>query len=158
MKVRNLPVPIWKRKQYAEKITGKGLTLDLDEEKRLHKTILELIDKQQISSAHDISEGGLAVCLAEKAMISGDLGCEVTTDVTIGKLFGESQSRVVLSCKPENTKYVEKLCKDNNLYCEKLGKVVENSFLIKDYVDTRTDMLFAAYESAIPELMNKPGV
>ena len=145
-------------KQYAEKITGKGLTLDLDEEKRLHKTILELIDKQQISSAHDISEGGLAVCLAEKAMISGDLGCEVTTDVTIGKLFGESQSRVVLSCKPENTKYVEKLCKDNNLYCEKLGKVVENSFLIKDYVDTRTDMLFAAYESAIPELMNKPGV
>jgi phosphoribosylformylglycinamidine synthase len=142
-------------KKYSGKITGQGLTLDIDEEKRLHKTILSLIDSKKINSAHDISEGGLAVCLAEKSLLSEQLGCEIDTDVTIGKLFGESQSRVVVSCSPGNSDEIENICKQNSLYCEKLGKVVKSNFLIKDYIDTRIDQLKEAYEGAIPLLMNK---
>lgn len=144
-------------KQYAGKITGKGLTLDIDEEIRLQKTILELINNQDINSAHDISEGGLAICLAEKSMLSGTLGCEVSTEISIGKLFGESQSRVVITCDKNNSSKIEDLCKTNNLYFEKLGKVIDNNFLIKDYIDTRVDQLINAYEGAIPEIMNKKG-
>lgn len=144
-------------KQYSGKITGKGLVLDLDEEKRLQSTVLNLISEEKINSAHDISEGGLAICLAEKAILSNELGCHIETEISIGKLFGESQSRVVITCNRNYSNDIEKICKDNNLYFEKIGKVVKSDFLIKDYIDTRVDQLINAYEGAIPEIMNSKG-
>ena len=80
--------------------------LNMDAEKALHDCVLALIRGGLVQSAHDCSDGGLAVALAESAM-SGPgrpLGAVVT--LALGRLrkdavlFGESQSRVVLSAKP----------------------------------------------------------
>jgi phosphoribosylformylglycinamidine synthase II len=75
---------------------------DLEEEYLLQQTVLKLITDQRIRSAHDISEGGLFACLLESAM-THDLGFEIRTDEKIRKdafLFGEAQSRVIVSVNP----------------------------------------------------------
>jgi phosphoribosylformylglycinamidine synthase II len=75
---------------------------ELEEEARLQQTILHLINIKVINSAHDISEGGLFTCLLESAM-NNHLGFSIATDEAIRKdayLFGEAQSRVVVSVNP----------------------------------------------------------
>ncbi|CAG4992081.1 Phosphoribosylformylglycinamidine synthase subunit PurL [Dyadobacter sp. CECT 9275] len=77
---------------------------DLDEEFSVQAAIRKLILSGLVVSVHDVSDGGLFVALAESAMPS-TLGFEVSTDTNFRKdayLFGESQSRVLVSIKPEN--------------------------------------------------------
>jgi len=77
---------------------------DLQEEYGVHSAVKELIQKGLIESAHDCSDGGLFITLAESAM-AGKLGFDIDTDGSIRKdafLFGEGQSRIVVTVKPEN--------------------------------------------------------
>ncbi len=72
---------------------------DIDKEYQLHKTIRQLIMRHLISSAHDVSEGGLFFALLEAAM-GYELGFDITTDAEIRPdafLFGEAQGRVIVS-------------------------------------------------------------
>ncbi|MCS6935058.1 MAG: phosphoribosylformylglycinamidine synthase subunit PurL [Chitinophagales bacterium] len=76
---------------------------DLKTECEVQAAIRSLIYEQLIVSAHDVSEGGLFVALLESAM-AGKKGFEIETSGEIRKdafLFGEAQSRVVVSVKPE---------------------------------------------------------
>lgn len=76
---------------------------DLDEEYEVQETIKMLIRGEMIHSAHDVSDGGLFITLLESAMPQG-LGFDIATDESFRKdayLFGESQSRVIVSVKPE---------------------------------------------------------
>jgi phosphoribosylformylglycinamidine synthase subunit PurL len=76
---------------------------DLEEECQLQKTVYRLIGAKLIKSAHDISEGGLFACLLESAM-PGNLGFSIHTDNEIrtdATLFGEAQSRVVVTVNPD---------------------------------------------------------
>lgn len=73
--------------------------MDLDEEFRMQNAIQGLINEKLIVSAHDVSDGGLFVTLIESAM-QNDLGFDILTDSEVridAFLFGESQSRVVVS-------------------------------------------------------------
>jgi phosphoribosylformylglycinamidine synthase len=82
---------------------------DMDEEYKLQQTVLRLIGMGLVKSAHDISEGGLFACLLESSM-PGDLGFSISTGEGIRKdavLFGESQSRVVVSVNPDVAKLFE---------------------------------------------------
>ena len=75
---------------------------DLKEEFQLQRTVKRLISEKLIKSAHDISEGGLFACLLESSMADG-LGFSIHTGNDIRKdatLFGEAQSRVVVSVNP----------------------------------------------------------
>jgi len=78
--------------------------LDLANAKRIHDAVLEFIHHGWVKSAHDCSEGGLAVALAECCMSNGDalLGATIELPISAAALFGESQSRVVLSATPAN--------------------------------------------------------
>jgi len=73
---------------------------------------LEIIRKGWVKSAHDCSEGGLAVALAECCMTNGDAMTGAKIDLgTIGKrldaaLFGETQSRVIVSCAPQDVERI----------------------------------------------------
>lgn len=74
---------------------------DLTTEVNVQKAVKALISEQVVSSAHDVSEGGLFITLLECAM-AGKKGFEIETDPDIRKdafLFGESQSRVVVTVK-----------------------------------------------------------
>src|SRR3546814_10543550 len=76
---------------------------DLDKEFEVQQAIKNLILENLIDSAHDVSDGGLYISLLESAM-PRNLGFDINSDVNIRKdafLFGEAQSRVVVSVKPE---------------------------------------------------------
>jgi phosphoribosylformylglycinamidine synthase subunit PurL len=76
---------------------------DLATEVKVQNAIKDLIDEQVIMSAHDVSEGGLFVTLLESAM-AGKKGFEIETESEVRKdayLFGEAQSRVVVSVNPD---------------------------------------------------------
>jgi phosphoribosylformylglycinamidine synthase subunit PurL len=103
---------------------------NLDEEFRLHEAVSLLIKNKLIASAHDISEGGLFVTLAESAF-TGKMGFNVSQKaIQIRKdafWFGEAQGRAVVTVKPENVEAFEKLLK---IYFEKLGIVTEDTLTV----------------------------
>lgn len=107
---------------------------ELDEEFELQKNIQALIAENLVASVHDISEGGLFVTLMESGMV-GDLGFTVNTDPTFRKdayLFGEAQSRVVVSVKPRNELAFLQFLEKQNIAHTQLGKVFGNKITIDD--------------------------
>jgi phosphoribosylformylglycinamidine synthase subunit PurL len=85
--------------------------MDLAFAKRLSDFVLEIIRKGWVKSAHDCSEGGLAVALAECCMTNGDAMVGATSiwdarERLDAALFGETQSRVIVSCAPENVERI----------------------------------------------------
>lgn len=99
--------------------------LNLDEELALHQAILHLIGEKLIQSAHDVSDGGLLVTLAESSF-PHELGFEIFADTKVRRdafLFGESQSRVVISLKKEDEPRLVSALKKLNVTFSKLGFV-----------------------------------
>jgi phosphoribosylformylglycinamidine synthase len=98
--------------EYLKRIhkTKKGAPprMDLAYAKRIHDAVLDFIRQGWVKSAHDCSEGGVAVALAECCMTNGDamLGATVDLPATAAALFGESQSRVVLTASPANAEKI----------------------------------------------------
>jgi phosphoribosylformylglycinamidine synthase subunit PurL len=137
------------------KIIGDAPDCDLKEEKRLQKTILKLIGEGTINSAHDCSEGGMAICLAEKAIKShGELGANIDlAGNTAGKLFGETQTRVVVSLASDQVEGMKSVCKEFGMEFSKLGTVTNNVFEIKDCVSTDVAQLRETFEGVIPGYM-----
>jgi phosphoribosylformylglycinamidine synthase len=77
---------------------------DLDEEYEVHQAVKKVIASGFVESAHDCSDGGLFVTLVESGMKNG-LGFDISTDKNIRKdafLFGEAQSRVVVTVKKDD--------------------------------------------------------
>ncbi|MCX7735990.1 MAG: phosphoribosylformylglycinamidine synthase subunit PurL [Candidatus Kapabacteria bacterium] len=132
---------------------GKCPQLNLEEEGILQKTILTAIKRDLINSAHDCSEGGLAICLAEKSIFSKNkLGAEIKLNYhSFGSLFGESQSRIIVTISPEKENEFNILCRNNNLECYYLGVVSKNSFIIDGVIETTNEELVKVYEEAIPK-------
>lgn len=98
---------------------------DLDEEYNVHKAVKGLVKNKLIASAHDVSEGGLFISLLESAM-PNDLGFEIETDIDIRKdafLFGESQSRVVVSVAPAKEEAFVKIMEKSGVRFLLLGVV-----------------------------------
>ncbi|MEX0811404.1 MAG: phosphoribosylformylglycinamidine synthase subunit PurL [Chitinophagales bacterium] len=125
---------------------------DLDEEFQLQKNIQQLIKKQLINSAHDVSEGGIWITLLESAM-SGDKGFQIQCSDKVRKdafLFSESQSRVVVSVTPSLKEEFEDFLRNNAQGFEQIGLVTENTVIIdlEPYGYTKDWKLL--YETAIP--------
>ncbi|QUH19931.1 phosphoribosylformylglycinamidine synthase subunit PurL [Alkaliphilus sp. B6464] len=122
--------------EYLAEIHGleKGKISDVNFalERRLHKLILDANDKKLLQSAQDVSEGGLAVALAECAM-ENEMGVEVKLDSELRKdiaLFGESQSRFIISVRPENLNTIKELIAENKIPNTVLGTIGGESFKI----------------------------
>ncbi|MDR2174548.1 MAG: phosphoribosylformylglycinamidine synthase subunit PurL [Synergistaceae bacterium] len=103
---------------------GEVPVLDFEREKRLHSFLAEAAKRRLLASAHDCSEGGLSVALAESA-IQGNLGAAL--DWTDGvspaaALFGESQSRAVVSVSPDKWEETKALLEKHGLPCTPLGR------------------------------------
>ena len=107
---------------------------DLDEEYLVQRQVAELIREGLIASAHDASEGGLFVALMESAM-AGDLGFDLTTDSEIRPdafLFGESQSRIVVTVHPDqDDRFVDSMMR-NAVEFDLLGHVTKGSISVDD--------------------------
>lgn len=111
---------------------GKISDVNFALERRLHKLILDANDKKLLQSAQDIAEGGLAVALAECSM-ENEMGIEVKLDSELRKdiaLFGESQSRFIISVRPENLNTIKELIAENKIPSTVLGTIGGEKFKI----------------------------
>ncbi len=143
--------------QQTKQILGDAPAIDLTAEKSLQALCIELSARSLISSAHDCSEGGLAVGLAEALIASASqLGATLTQYAvhTIRPdfaLFGETQSRMVISCHPTNLERIQKLAVQYGVPAKRLGAVEQGSTLnICDNINITVQELRQAYRSAIP--------
>ncbi len=115
-------------------ITGDAPHLNLYEEHTVQKMMLSLIRDGFVQSAHDVSDGGLAICLAESALFSDGLGVDVTLAPhehlrLDALLFGEAQSRIVFSASPGNRAFIEKAIEHRGVKLSHLGTVTDDGNL-----------------------------
>ncbi len=107
---------------------------DLIEEKNLIALLQSLHKERLLSSCHDISEGGMAVCLAESA-IQGRIGFEINFASAAqrfeGLLFSEAPGRVVVSVRPQSLPEVWKLAQAFNIEVHELGQVGGRDMVIR---------------------------
>jgi len=150
--------------EYLHKIKGVEYSpapyFNIEEEVLLQKYVAGLIREKVIRSAHDVSEGGLFITLAESAF-PGGLGFDVTAaNAGIRKdayWFGESQSRVVVSVDPGKAEAFKKAL--GSLPYEKIGVVTNGSFKVdgQDWGNVsawkeKYDNTIANYMSQLAEL------
>ena len=109
-------------------------SFNLEEEFVIQQSIKKIIDESLVSSVHDISEGGLFVTLMESAM-PNNLGFRIDTDSNFRKdayLFGESQSRIVLSVTTDKEDALVNYLNSHNVSFSKLGEVTGGSIEVDD--------------------------
>jgi phosphoribosylformylglycinamidine synthase II len=146
-------------------VAGAPPRIDLDRERALIEALLEAIRSGLVASAHDTSEGGLAVALAECAMM--DREAMHGADVDLGAwhllpmralLFGEAQGRVVVSTsEPARVLAVAKV---HGVPAREIGRVRGAGEPLRVRVGARTfeaplDRLASAYHDAIPRIMER---
>ncbi|MEF3302460.1 phosphoribosylformylglycinamidine synthase subunit PurL [Paenibacillus sp. GYB003] len=138
---------------------GRPPQIDLEAESRLLNAVLGAIQKGLVASAHDLSEGGLAVALAESA-ISGRIGAKVNVETALRPdfaLFSESQSRILLSASPDQAAELEAWIAQNGVPVAKLGTVQGDQVQIeingKPAIQSPVAQLEKVWKDAIPCLM-----
>ncbi|GHV47341.1 hypothetical protein FACS1894204_10630 [Synergistales bacterium] len=139
---------------------GEVPVLDFAKEKALYEFLAEAADKELLSSAHDCADGGLAVALAESA-IQGGVGVSLAWEEkgisTAAALFGESQSRAVVSFASKNKDSVEALLKKHSVPFTPLGMTGGEDFSIKlngeMIISRAVSELARVWDRSIPEIM-----
>lgn len=104
---------------------GRVPRIDLELEKKVQQCCLEAIRKGIVKSAHDCSEGGLAVALAE-CCISGNTGARVELKEGFRKdalLFGETQSRILVTLREEKLPVLLDIANRVGISCQQIGRV-----------------------------------
>ncbi|MFQ5596772.1 MAG: phosphoribosylformylglycinamidine synthase subunit PurL [Nitrospiria bacterium] len=140
--------------------------LDFEKEKRVQAMVLEAVQSGFLTSAHDCSEGGLAVALAESCLLSSPpLGGMITLQTqTIrmdGYLFGESQSRILVTVKDEYLAQVKNLIQEKALPYTLLGKTggkglrisIENQ--VPPLLDVSMEAMRSAYAGGLKGFFEK---
>ncbi len=124
---------------------------DLEAETRLHRALWALAREGVLSSAHDLSEGGLGVSLAE-CCIAGEVGLDASgyegaSDPTA--LFGEAHGRAVIGVRPEHVQRVAEVARDAQLRLERLGTARGDRLVLGTTMDLPVEGLAAAYHGRL---------
>jgi phosphoribosylformylglycinamidine synthase len=143
------------------KKTGLCPTLNLDAELKLHQSLKALADQKLLQSAHDCSDGGFAVALAESCFTGAtheekSLGAVVTLPGEgrlDGRLFGEAQSRVIVSLKPADAAKAEETLKNFGVPFEKIGTVGGDDLVIGKEVKVGISRLSDLFFTSIEKMM-----
>ena len=150
--------------EYAKEILGTlwgyPPEVDLEKEAELQKAVVEMIQQQLLDSAHDCSDGGIAVALAEKAFAKG-VGARV--NLASGglfaefALFGEDASRIVISCDPASVARIKEVTGKHNVTADVIGETTPETLEIsldgRIVVSSTVKDLNAAYESALESVL-----
>ena len=132
--------------------------IDLSVEIAVQRVCLQAIREGIARSAHDLSEGGLAVALAEACM-SGPgeaLGAEIEMEAAIRPdawLFGESQSRILLSVRRKHVGRLRDMARDADVPCATLGEVRGRRLRIGTLIDVSTADLRHTWTTALADRM-----
>ena len=130
--------------------------LDLDAESKLHRFLQECSRHNLLASSHDLSDGGLAVALAECA-IAGGLGFHVTVPVTDlpphVALFSESASRAVVAAREGRDGQLDVLAADHGVPLRRIGATGGSRLRFEGLFEAELTDALVVYEGAIPKLM-----
>ena len=139
--------------------TGAPPPVDLPAEWRNGRFLLSAIQNAQAGAVHDISRGGLAVCLAEMVLRSG-VGMEIADPgegALHALLFGEDQARYVLTCDPEVAALLWANAEGAGVPLRRLGTVGGDRLVIGSAIDLALDALWRAHEEWLPDYMDAAG-
>ncbi|MFZ5825799.1 MAG: phosphoribosylformylglycinamidine synthase subunit PurL [Bacillota bacterium] len=156
-------------------VAGDAPELNLEFEARLQKAVLAAIHEGIVTAAHDVAEGGVAVALAEMAIaaVPGARGCQTNIFATAGRidanLFGETQSRILLTASRDNMMRLRSILIENGIPHRLVGDVtddglfrmavlqpgVESEFVFRrqEIIHLSVDELEKAHKEAIPQWM-----
>jgi phosphoribosylformylglycinamidine synthase II len=114
---------------------GRPPEIDIEREKKMHDAVRSAIRLGEVRSAHDLAEGGLLVALAECAIGGAKhLGATVTLDFPHDRLdallLGESQSRAILTTRPENASALLSLLERRGVPARRIGTVNGNELIV----------------------------
>jgi phosphoribosylformylglycinamidine synthase II len=162
----------------AGRLGGPPPRIDLEAEKKLQRLVLELARAHVLSSAHDVSDGGIAVALAECCTTSRDgtlIGAHVTlpgasaaSDATAtpvaATLFGEAPSRVIVSMPKDRADDVMKRARDAGVPARQLGhtngagpdttlRIAITGFAARTGLEVGTAQLRIARESCLESIV-----
>ncbi|MES2648663.1 MAG: phosphoribosylformylglycinamidine synthase subunit PurL [Bacteroidota bacterium] len=145
--------------EYLHKIHGVEFSpapyFDLDEEFALQQALSAIIEEKIIQSAHDVSEGGLFVTLCESGFWN-KLGFDIQTVADIRKdslLFGEAQSRVVVSVEPSKLTVLESKLASGKTPYTVLGTVSSGKIHVDAADWGSVDQWQNQYDTAIENLL-----
>nr|HQH81150.1 AIR synthase related protein [bacterium] len=147
-------------KAIHDRVAGRTPLLDFDKEKAVQNACRTGIRRGLVKSAHDISEGGLAVALAESSISRPDgmIGAKVQIegDMRIDALlFGEAASRIVLSVDPSNADQVISIARELGAAAVKIGVVGGAKLEINDCISSDLGSLYQAWCATIPAIVGE---
>ena len=145
-------------KQCHGKVEGPIPGVDLALESSLHKICLKLISDEVIKSAHDISDGGLSVNIAESVCSAAPgIGAKISIDRKLREdqiLFGETQGVIIVTLDSKNLHQVALVAQEHNVYTQTLGSVTNSGKLeINRSIDVSRVDLEKAYFNTLENIM-----
>ena len=129
---------------------------DLDVEHKVQNVVKYLIKKDLVESAHDVSDGGLFITLVESAMTNG-LGFSIETDFDVRAdafLFGEAQSRIVVSVRPEKLNNFVDFLAQADVEFSNLGDVTDGQLVIDEESFGHVSEAKNLYDHALRKMMS----
>jgi phosphoribosylformylglycinamidine synthase len=140
------------------RIEGPLATFSKQGEGKVQSVCLEAIHKHIIKSAHDISDGGLSVNIAESVCFSKKgMGAEINIDRKLRSdeiLFGETQGVIIVSLDSKNLHHIALLAQDYNIHTQTIGFVTDTpSLKINDLVDVKRSLLEKNYFKSLESTM-----
>ena len=134
-----------------DQVKSVNINVNLEDEKRNGQFILDLFCKKLISSAHDVSDGGIALALCELAIVNS-LGFRII-EGSLEYFFNETQGRYIISINPLKEKQLIHLAKEKKVTLNKLG-VAEGTTLSFGSNSLHLDHINDLYHNAISNMMD----
>ncbi|MEQ9504499.1 MAG: phosphoribosylformylglycinamidine synthase subunit PurL [Deltaproteobacteria bacterium] len=133
------------------KLSGRPPEPNLDRARAVHAACLAAVRSGVARSAHDLSEGGFAVALAESA-IRGGRGVQARLPgggAEAARLFGEGPSMILVSVAPSSADELARIAAEAGAPCERVGVVGGDQFKIDGHLDVALADLTAAYDGGL---------
>ncbi len=151
------------QKRWFGRVEGRVPDVDLEAEVVLQGVLRRAVADGMVHSAHDFSDGGPAVALAE-CCLQGKVGARVTLDCLLERasgradiaLFGETPTLVVVSVAPRASAAFQKLCEGAGVACTVLGHVGGDSLAVtlgSESIDLPLEVLRAAFDGGLPQAL-----
>jgi phosphoribosylformylglycinamidine synthase len=143
--------------QHSGSVAGTPVGIDLEAEAALQHAMLELVRRKLLKSAHDVSDGGFAVCLAEACIALG-YGARVRLPSSEDApahalLFSEEPTRIVVSLSPKDVGEVGSICERYDVPFEKIGRVTGQTLAIEGVCEVPVEELAESHASALDTIV-----
>ncbi|MFH0799624.1 MAG: phosphoribosylformylglycinamidine synthase subunit PurL [Pseudomonadota bacterium] len=147
-------------KQIHGKVAGRPPALDFDREKAVQGACRAGIGRGIVRQAHDISDGGIAVALAECSITrpEGILGARVVLDEGLrpdALLFGESASRIIVSVLPKDVDKMIEISRELGAPAKVIGEVGGRDLVIGDVLKADLADIHTRWQGAIPKMLGE---